>query len=159
MNSDRDDPNNREYTNGEITVFWQPAKCIHATTCYKELISVFNPRNRPWVDMNGASSEEIVRVVKMCPTGALAYKYNTEDKTGKNDADENKQTEADIPPGAEIRVMENGPLIVKGNFRIIGSDGSEMRQMKMVSFCRCGHSNKMPFCDGTHRKIDFWNKK
>ena len=82
MTSDRD-PNNREYTNGEITVNWYPSKCIHATTCYKELISVFNPRNRPWVDMKGAPTEEIVRVVKMCPTGALTYKYNNEIKEDK----------------------------------------------------------------------------
>ncbi len=155
MSSDRDDSNNREYTNGEVTVFWRPAKCIHATTCYKELISVFNPRNRPWVDMNGASTEEIVRVVKMCPTGALAYKYNEGDNKENDNTETSKKPEVEIPPGAEIRVMENGPLIVKGNFRITGSDGSEMRHMKMVSFCRCGHSNKMPFCDGTHRKINF----
>lgn len=158
MRSDFDDPNNREYTNGEITVFWRPAKCIHATTCYKELISVFNPRNRPWVNMKGASTEEIVRVVEMCPTGALAYKYNGEEEVKENDPEKAVKKEEVIPPGAEIRVMENGPLIVKGNFKIIGSDGSEMRQMKMVSFCRCGHSGKMPFCDGTHRKINFGGK-
>jgi uncharacterized Fe-S cluster protein YjdI len=33
----------REYTNGEITVIWKPSKCIHVTTCYRELIEVFIP--------------------------------------------------------------------------------------------------------------------
>ena len=77
------DKHDRNYTNGEITVFWKPGKCIHATTCYRELIEVFNPRKRPWVNMDGASSEEIIRVVKMCPTQALSYAYNKDLEQGK----------------------------------------------------------------------------
>ncbi|MBN2348869.1 MAG: CDGSH iron-sulfur domain-containing protein [Bacteroidales bacterium] len=51
--------------------------------------------------------------------------------------------------------MQDGPLVVKGNFSIKGSDGTILKTMKMASFCRCGQSKKMPFCDGTHRKIGF----
>ena len=80
------DKTDRKYTNGEITVFWQPKKCIHATTCYRELIEVFNPRKRPWVNMDGASTEEIIRVVKLCPTQALTYKYNKDIEKEKQEA-------------------------------------------------------------------------
>jgi uncharacterized Fe-S cluster protein YjdI len=156
MDEERTENNDREYTNGEITVFWKPSKCIHATTCYRELIEVFNPRKRPWINMDGASTTEIIRVVGLCPTEALSYKWNKEKenlttiKTGNQILE---ITEGDQP--AEIRVMKDGPLVIKGNFIIKGSDGKEMRKMKMASFCRCGHSGNMPFCDGTHRKIEF----
>jgi len=140
----------KKYTNGEITVFWQPKKCIHATTCYRELIEVFNPRKRPWVNMDGAPTEEIIRVVKLCPTQALSFKYNNEL------APVNSPETA--PVLCEARVMEDGPLVLKGDFRIYDTDGQELRHMKMTSLCRCGASETLPFCDGTHRKIGFTGK-
>ncbi len=151
--------NDREYTNGEITVYWRPGKCIHATTCYRELIEVFNPRKRPWVDMKGASTEEIIRVVDLCPTSALTYKWNkdidTKDEKPVSESGE-EVTPADVKmPSTEIRVMRDGPLLVKGNFRIIDADGIEKKQMKIATFCRCGKSGNMPFCDGSHRKSGF----
>ena len=141
----------RKYTNGEITVYWYPRKCIHATTCYRELIEVFNPRKRPWVNMSGASTKEIIRVVDLCPTGALAYQYN------------DQISEKFIPAVSkdtvtEIRVMEDGPLVIKGSFKIIGTDGQEFKNVRMTSLCRCGASMKMPFCDGTHRKTGYSGK-
>lgn len=151
------DQNNREYTNGEITVYWKPSKCIHATTCYRELIEVFNPRKRPWVNMKGASTEEIIRVVDLCPTDALTYMRNT-DLNSKPNQEADRSTEVQQERDAnitEVRIMQGGPLIIKGEFKIIGSDGLVMRKMKMTSFCRCGKSGNMPFCDGTHRKHGF----
>ncbi len=157
MEDDRHGKNNREYTNGEITVFWKPLKCIHVTTCYRELIEVFNPRNRPWVDMNGASTDEIIRVVNLCPTGALSFKYNDDKKSEEAETGSIKpeSTEVIIEPETEVKVMKDGPLVIKGKFSIKSSTGGTLKQMKIASFCRCGHSKKMPFCDGTHRKINF----
>lgn len=156
MDDERGESNGREYSNGEIIVYWKPSKCIHATTCYRELIEVFNPRKRPWVNLTGATTDEIIRVVKLCPTEALTYKRIDEKKEVLENTTPTPQnnTIQETPP-TEIRVMKDGPLIVKGNFIIRDSNNNEMRQMKMVSFCRCGHSGKMPFCDGTHRKIVF----
>lgn len=72
------------YTNGEVTVVWQPKMCIHSTTCWKGLIEVFNPKEKPWIKMNGASTERIIEQVKKCPSGALSYFLNQEEtsKTG-----------------------------------------------------------------------------
>jgi uncharacterized Fe-S cluster protein YjdI len=148
------DKNDRDYTNGEITVFWRPAKCIHATTCYRELIEVFNPRKRPWVNMDGAATEEIIRVVKMCPTKALDFAYNKDLAAEKNEHPTASAPE-DVP---ELRVMPNGPLVFRGDFRITGTDGKELKAMKIQSLCRCGESYNMPYCDGTHRKTGFTDK-
>jgi len=148
------DKTNKKYTNGEITVFWQPNKCIHATTCYRELIEVFNPRKRPWVNMDGASTEEIIRVVKLCPTQALSYRDN-------KDIDAEKQVESPSEVQeviAEARIMEDGPLVLKGSFTIFDADGKELRHLKISSLCRCGASNNLPYCDGTHRKIGYISK-
>lgn len=61
----------RTYTNGEITVEWRPEKCVHCQACINGLPAVFNMEARPWVNMNGATIEEIKRQVAECPDGAL----------------------------------------------------------------------------------------
>jgi uncharacterized Fe-S cluster protein YjdI len=146
---------NREYTNGEITVFWRPAKCIHATTCYKELIEVFNPRKRPWVNMEGAPTERIIEVVDKCPTRAIYWKRNTELAKPVQEEPVEKIEKA---KETEVKVMADGPLVVRGDFEIIDSEGKTLKKMKIASFCRCGHSMNMPFCDGNHRKMGFQSK-
>ena len=161
-----EDPRNRQYTNGEITVFWKPAKCIHATTCFRELIEVFNPGRRPWVNMHGAPTRKIIEVVKKCPTQALEWKYNKDMDQGelqKNQSQveevtpETLQKEETQKP-VQINLMKDGPIVVEGDFKVIGPTGNTLRSMLMTSFCRCGGSRSMPFCDGTHRKIGFMEK-
>jgi len=152
MTMEEMDKYDRNYTNGEITVFWKPGKCIHATTCYRELIEVFNPRKRPWVNMDGASSEEIVRVVKKCPTQALSFAFNKDLEQDKESGGLNIPNPERVP---EIRVMEDGPLVLYGEFHITDAEGNELRPMKIQSLCRCGASLSMPYCDGLHRKNGF----
>ena len=153
------DPNDRKYSSKEITVHWKPATCIHATTCYRELNEVFNPRERPWIKMDGASTEKIIDIVRRCPTDALTYEWNEEGKAsdkapGSGPAEADMLKEAENHP-AEIRIMRDGPYVVEGDFTMIGSDGQELKRMLMTSFCRCGASEEMPFCDGSHRIEDF----
>ena len=38
-----------EYTNGELTIIWQPGLCQHSGICVKTLPKVYNPQERPWV--------------------------------------------------------------------------------------------------------------
>ena len=65
-----------KYSNGEITVVWKPGICQHSTICWKGLIEVFDPRKRPWINMDGATTERIIEQVKKCPSGALSYFLN-----------------------------------------------------------------------------------
>jgi uncharacterized Fe-S cluster protein YjdI len=62
----------KRYSNGEITVVWQPSLCVHSAICARGLPKVFDPRRRPWVILDGHSTEQIVDQVEACPSGALA---------------------------------------------------------------------------------------
>jgi len=55
-------------------------------------------------------------------------------------------------------VIIKNSLKVKGDFKIIYEDGSEEIVSGKRSFCRCGLSNAMPFCDQTHRSKMKWVK-
>jgi uncharacterized Fe-S cluster protein YjdI len=149
--------NNREYTNGEITVYWQPRKCIHATTCYTELVDVFNPRKRPWVNMQGATTEKIIEIVNKCPTDALTFRWNKDlnKDTEKDLAEKKKEPVINPVQPVNIKIMKNGPLVVTGKIKLTDSNGKEYKTYSITSLCRCGASGNLPFCDGTHRKIGF----
>ena len=156
------DPRNRQYTNGDITVFWIPSKCIHATTCFRELIEVFNPGRRPWINMEKSTTRRIIEVVNKCPTQALVWKNNkeltNEERKAQRDVElmeETPKTLSGTNAPASIRIMKDGPIVAEGSFTIIGEENKELKPTIMTSFCRCGASRNMPFCDGTHRKIDF----
>lgn len=160
-------PNDRQYSNGEITVFWKPAKCIHATTCFRELLDVYNPRKRPWVNMQGATTERIIEVTDKCPTQAIYWKYNKDlseaEKAGNQSHDPDNEVNPEVlhqekqplRPKTTIRIMPDGPLLLEGDFQLTGEDGKEIKTMVMTSVCRCGNTLSPPFCDGTHRKTGF----
>ncbi len=43
----------------------------------------------------------------------------------------------------EIKSAKDGPNLILIDGQVKGA------------FCRCGHSNSKPMCDGTHRKVEF----
>ena len=61
------------YSNKDITVIWKPHLCSHSKKCWKGLGDVFKPLEKPWVKMDGATSERIIEQVNCCPSGALSY--------------------------------------------------------------------------------------
>jgi uncharacterized Fe-S cluster protein YjdI len=65
-----------EYSNGEITVVWQPGLCIHSGNCVKGLPGVFKPKERPWIKVHEAPSDAIAEQVGRCPSGALSFIMN-----------------------------------------------------------------------------------
>lgn len=64
----------KEYSNGEITVIWQSGKCIHSGNCIKNLPTVFQPGEHPWIKTDMDTTENILAAVAKCPSGALSIK-------------------------------------------------------------------------------------
>jgi CDGSH-type Zn-finger protein len=57
---------------------------------------------------------------------------------------------------ATITPYRDGPLIVRGDFRLVDQDGTEIDPgRRTVALCRCGKSGIKPFCDGTHKRSGF----
>lgn len=67
------------YSNGEVTVIWKPNICTHSGNCVRGLNTVFNNNVKPWININGAHTTEIIEQVKKCPSGALSFKMNIPD--------------------------------------------------------------------------------
>ena len=69
---------------------------------------------------------------------------------------ENHDDVASEAEGATITPYRDGPLIVRGDFRLVDQDGAEIDPgRKTVALCRCGKSGIKPFCDGTHKRAGF----
>jgi uncharacterized Fe-S cluster protein YjdI len=68
----------KRYSNGEITVVWQPHLCSHSGNCVKGLPQVFDLRKSPWVTVDGADTPSIVAQVGRCPSGALSIEPASE---------------------------------------------------------------------------------
>jgi uncharacterized Fe-S cluster protein YjdI len=64
------------YKNKDIQVLWQPKLCIHSGICFRGLAEVFDPRRKPWIQLNKSDSLAIAEQVKKCPGGALSVTYN-----------------------------------------------------------------------------------
>lgn len=147
----------REYTNGIITVEWRSELCDHSAVCINELPEVFNMTRIPWVNMDAASTEEIMSVVDACPTRALAWRYNDPVKNAEKVSEEAVEYNPEADNGnageAMIALVKDGPIVVKGNLKIKMEDGSIVQKKGIVSLCRCGLSEKMPYCDGAHFRV------
>lgn len=63
----------KHYSNGEMTIVWKPEKCIHSGICVKTLPEVYNPKEKPWIKMENASTAELKDQVGRCPSGALSF--------------------------------------------------------------------------------------
>ena len=136
----------KEYTNGEITVVWQPGLCIHSGVCFHTLPDVFKPRERPWVQMDKSDTESIKATVNACPSGALSLKMVRGEDL------------APAIPVAElplVKIMPDGPVRFTGPCRVALQDGTIVEKPNGVAICRCGGSASYPFCDSSHKTNGF----
>ncbi len=129
------------YAGDGFEVTYDPGTCIHAAECVRGLPEVFDPQARPWVRPGGAAPERIAEVVARCPSGALKF-------VGR----------AEAAPGAgrtTVTLRPDGPLLLSGDLEVRGPDGTVLFAGTRTALCRCGHSAKKPFCDGSHKAAGF----
>jgi len=134
----------KKYDNGEITIVWKPNKCIHAGACVDALPKVYRPKEKPWIQPDQATTAQLKAQIATCPSGALSFV--------DNQASSKTST---APSAVSIEVRKKGPLLVRGTVQITHADGRTEQRDEITTFCRCGASANKPFCDGTHRSIDF----
>ncbi len=58
-----------------------------------------------------------------------------------------------------IEPTRNGPFLVKDLQNFKNSKNQDVEAKPVMTLCRCGGSNNKPFCDGTHIKNSFSDKK
>ena len=68
--------NANQFSNCDITITYDPHVCINAGRCARELSDVFRNSVIPWIDLDGAPSQQIIEQVKKCPSGALKSYLN-----------------------------------------------------------------------------------
>jgi uncharacterized Fe-S cluster protein YjdI len=155
----------RDYAADGIVVHWDSARCIHSARCLEALPEVFDPRRRPWVQVDRADADAVAAAVDRCPSRALTYTRLDGGPEGANavPAAAGGEPGDDVavpPPSGEgtpvvIVLRPDGPLVVEGPVRIELSRGEVLQVTDQAFLCRCGGSANKPFCDGTHKRIGF----
>jgi CDGSH-type Zn-finger protein len=134
----------KDYVGKKIVVHDNRRICSHSAECLRNLESVFNLEQRPWINPDQATVELIIDTVKKCPSGALSYSID-----GVEHRDQTERRPF-------VTVDKNGPYRVQGGIELIGVENWAVGASKEhYTLCRCGASGNKPFCDGAHLQIRF----
>jgi CDGSH-type Zn-finger protein/uncharacterized Fe-S cluster protein YjdI len=122
----------------DITLHFDGSRCIHSRHCVLEAPTVFLA-NTPgaWIHPEATTVEHCVHVALSCPSGAITYERRD---GGPQEA---------APHVNAVRVRENGPYAIHAAIELPG--GREFR----ATLCRCGQSQRKPYCDGSHATAGF----
>ncbi len=128
-----------EVRGSKAIIRFDAAKCIHSRNCVLDRPDVFVPNvEGAWIRPDNASPDALVHIAINCPSGAITIE--------RLDGGENE-----TPPLVNtVRIRENGPLAIHGDLAIAGQD-----KALRATLCRCGHSQKKPYCDGSHAAAGF----
>jgi CDGSH-type Zn-finger protein/uncharacterized Fe-S cluster protein YjdI len=128
-----------EYRGTKVVIRFDGHKCIHSRQCVLGLPEVFVANaDGPWIRPDGAPPETVAALALNCPSGAITVE--------RLDGDRNES-----PPSINVvRVRENGPLAFHADLVIEGHGGA-----LRATLCRCGASQRKPFCDGSHARVEF----
>jgi CDGSH-type Zn-finger protein/uncharacterized Fe-S cluster protein YjdI len=130
------------YPGKDIDVTWDGQLCIHVGECGHAQGDLFVGGRKPWCQPDVTSVDEVLDVVKRCPTGALTFHH----KEGGESLSPNEVN--------RITVANNGPLYISGDLKIADSDAYPGTKLS-AALCRCGKSKNKPFCDNSHESNGF----
>ncbi|CAN5728382.1 hypothetical protein BH24ACT22_BH24ACT22_12030 [soil metagenome] len=133
----------KDYYSENITVTFDPQRCIHSADCIHGLPEVFDVEKRPWINPENAEPDTVAEVVTRCPTGALQFSR----KDGG--------AEEPVPEDNSIIIAKDGPVYIRGDIEIKEHDGTTLLEDTRVALCRCGESRNKPFCDNSHKNSGF----
>jgi uncharacterized Fe-S cluster protein YjdI/CDGSH-type Zn-finger protein len=126
-----------EVAGKDVVIRFDGARCIHARHCVLTHPEVFVPNvEGAWIHPDAASAEAIAALAQNCPSGAITYERRD---GGANEA---------APLVNTLRLRENGPLAV--NAPLAGAVTGWR-----ATLCRCGASQRKPYCDGSHHEARF----
>jgi CDGSH-type Zn-finger protein len=125
------------YVGAELTVYDNRGTCCHSGNCTDHLPSTFHAAAEPFVDPNGAPAQEIIAIVRACPSGALGYAYEGTRYAGEQRA-------------PAVYVSQDGPYHITGSIALEDVERNDGASLEHYALCRCGHSKNKPFCDGSH---------
>lgn len=131
-----------------VDLTWSEGFCIAARFC----LSGKDAWNYAKMSGDAEARAKAVEEACACPSGSLVAW--------------DKATGAPIEPvcGPGISLIEDprtglaGPIWVKGGIPIESAEGVEYERRNRVTLCRCGRSEKKPFCDGAHVAAGFRSK-
>jgi uncharacterized Fe-S cluster protein YjdI len=145
----------KDYTAPGIVVHWDGDRCIHSTHCVSSLPGVFDTSARPWSDAHGADADTIAAAVDGCPSRALTYSRTDGAAPGPGARRGEEDRPEEGAAAVTINVKPAGPLAVMGSCAVVDGDGNVLEAGERIFLCRCGGSERKPFCDGTHKRVGF----
>ncbi len=112
-------------------------------------------------DMEMENSEPLIRAT-LCRCGASSNKPFCDGNHEKVEFSATGETsvKASEPLSQQdgkltVSLLENGPLLCKGNIEVCSGTGRRINRTLEVALCRCGASKDKPYCDGSHVAIGF----
>jgi CDGSH-type Zn-finger protein/truncated hemoglobin YjbI len=138
------------YPGPEVEIHDNRGLCAHSGFCTDRLSSVFHAGGEPFVTPAGGRTDDVLRAIRDCPSGALSGLLGGAGGLAVPDPQR----------PAAIEVSRDGPYRVTGSVPLLDGDGSAERRNagaseEHYSLCRCGKSQNKPFCSGMHWYVGF----
>lgn len=141
-----DDERQVVYDGEKADVTWDGRLCIHVGECGRAQGALFEGGRKPWCQPDLVQLDNVVDVVKRCPTGAITYSLKD---GGEGETADTENT---------IAVANHGPLYVRGDLDIDGAPDDAPGLKFRAALCRCGKSKNKPFCDNQHEAVGFQDR-